>query len=105
MSFARAAVFLWAASARNRLRRQLRRLAQPRYLAGAVAGVAYLYSVFLRRLDFRGSPPGLSPAALQLVALGSLAEIRARLQGSGDAEAPASLEELFVRITTEADVP
>ncbi len=69
MSFARAAVFLWAASARNRVRRQLRRLAQPKYLAGALAGLAYLYSVFLRRLDFSGPGPELSPAALQFVAL------------------------------------
>ncbi|MBF5046349.1 ABC transporter ATP-binding protein [Aggregicoccus sp. 17bor-14] len=38
----------------------------------------------------------------RVVALGTLAEIRARLQGSTDAEAPASLEELFVRITTDA---
>ena len=41
----------------------------------------------------------------RVVALGTLAEIRARLQGSGDAEAPVSLEELFVRITTEAGAP
>ena len=41
----------------------------------------------------------------RVVALGTLAEIRARLQGSTDAEAPASLEELFVRITTDAGGP
>uniref|UniRef100_UPI001F0755F4 putative ABC exporter domain-containing protein n=1 Tax=Myxococcus vastator TaxID=2709664 RepID=UPI001F0755F4 len=54
MSFPRAVAFLWAATWRNRIRRQLERLRKPRYLLGALVGAAYLYSVFFRRLDFRG---------------------------------------------------
>ncbi len=50
MSFARAVVFLWMATARNRVLHQLRRLRQPKYLAGAIVGGMYVYSVFLRRL-------------------------------------------------------
>jgi ABC-2 type transport system permease protein len=58
VSFARAAVYLWACSAKNRVRRQLRRLAQPKYFLGALVGVTYLYSVFVRRLDMDGGSGG-----------------------------------------------
>src|SRR4051812_43158888 len=48
-----ASVYIIVCSARNRLRVRLRRLRQPRYLVGAIAGAAYLYfSVFAR---MRGS--------------------------------------------------
>lgn len=64
MSFARAVVFLWAASARNRVRKQFERLKQPKYLVGAVAGLAYFYSFALRRFPTRNGagpvPPGVS---------------------------------------------
>lgn len=63
MSFPRAVVFLWWASLRNRVRKQLERLRQPKYLVGLVVGGAYLYSVFLRRLDFSGRSGTLPPAA------------------------------------------
>ena len=61
MSLPRAVVFLWWASARNRLRRQLQRLRQPKYLAGAVVGVLYVYSVYLRRFSAHGLPGGMPP--------------------------------------------
>lgn len=67
MSFSRAVVFLWAASFRNRLRRQLERLRRPRYLLGALVGLGYLYTVFFRRLDFRG-PVGGVPEGVRLFA-------------------------------------
>ncbi|WP_257449405.1 putative ABC exporter domain-containing protein [Archangium lipolyticum] len=54
MSFARAVVFLWLATARNRVLHQLRRLRQPKYLVGALVGGMYVYSVFLRRLHAAG---------------------------------------------------
>jgi ABC-2 type transport system permease protein len=44
-----ASVYIIVCSARNRLRMRLRRLRQPRYLVGAIAGAVYLYfSVFAR---------------------------------------------------------
>lgn len=54
MSFPRAVLFLWAASLRNRVRRQLARLRQPRYLVGVVVALLYLYSAFTRSLGARG---------------------------------------------------
>jgi len=46
---------LW--SIRNRLRSQLRRLRQPRYLIGAIVGIAWLASLLLR-----GGSRGADPA-------------------------------------------
>jgi ABC-2 type transport system permease protein len=42
-------LYIIVCSARNRLRVRLRRLREPRYLIGAVAGVAYVYFSFLGR--------------------------------------------------------
>jgi hypothetical protein len=55
VNFPRAVLFLWWASLRNRVRKQLERLRQPRYLVGLVVGGAYLYAVLLRRFSFRGT--------------------------------------------------
>lgn len=45
----RATLYIMACSGRNRLRRRLRRLKEPRYLLGALVGSAYLYfSIFAR---------------------------------------------------------
>ncbi|HEX8705599.1 MAG TPA: putative ABC exporter domain-containing protein [Myxococcaceae bacterium] len=55
MSFPRAVVFLWWSSLRNRVRKQLERLRQPKYLVGLLVGGGYLYLVLLRRLSFRGA--------------------------------------------------
>jgi putative ABC exporter len=57
---------LWCTS-RNRMRRRIRRLREPRYLFGAIAGVAYLYFTFFARL--RSARAGanrqrVTPAAL-----------------------------------------
>lgn len=65
MSFPRAVTFLWLASTRNRLLRQLQRLRQPKYLVGAVVGGLYVYSVFLRRLSYQGQE-GTAPPMAQL---------------------------------------
>ena len=44
-----ASLYIIVCSARNRLRVRLRRLREPRYLIGALAGAAYLYfSIFAR---------------------------------------------------------
>lgn len=43
-----ALVYLTACSLRNRVIRRIRRLREPRYLAGAVAGILYIYFAFLR---------------------------------------------------------
>jgi len=50
VSLWRATVFLWTASLRNRVLRQVRRLKNPRYLAATVVGLGYLWSLFFRRL-------------------------------------------------------
>ncbi|MCP3101428.1 ABC transporter permease [Myxococcus sp. K15C18031901] len=79
MSFPGAVVFLWLASWRNRLRLQLQRLRRPRYLLGALVGLGYVYSIFLRRLDFSGPmghvPPGVTLFAELSLMLSSLATV------------------------------
>ena len=45
-----ASLYIVVCSARNRVRLRLRRLREPRYLVGAVAGAAYLYFSFFARL-------------------------------------------------------
>jgi ABC-2 type transport system permease protein len=66
VNFPRAVVFLWWASLRNRVRKQLERLRQPKYLVGLLVGGGYLGLVLLR-FGFRGSPDRL-PADARLVA-------------------------------------
>jgi len=85
-----ASLYIIVCSARNRLRMRLRRLREPRYLAGAVVGAAYLYfSVFGRfrsarsdraraaRAQRRGGPladvPGIAAAAPVLGGMALLA--------------------------------
>ncbi|HEY7170026.1 MAG TPA: putative ABC exporter domain-containing protein [Vicinamibacterales bacterium] len=68
-----ASVYILWCTSRNRMRRRIRRLREPRYLLGAIAGVAYLYFTFFARL--RSARIGRSgqrptPAAL-LPALGA----------------------------------
>ncbi|HYH94428.1 putative ABC exporter domain-containing protein [Hyalangium sp.] len=74
MSFPRAVAFLWWASLRNRVRKQVERLRQPKYLAGLIVGGAYLYMVVLRRLSFQRSSEALPPGALTMteLSLGSM---------------------------------
>lgn len=45
-----ASLYIILCSARNRLRQRLRRLREPRYLVGAVVGVAYVYFTFFARM-------------------------------------------------------
>jgi hypothetical protein len=72
-------LFLWAASARNRARVQLRRLRQPRYLLGTAAACAYLYWLVVRRLVDGPAQPlparalAVVELALVLMGLASLA--------------------------------
>jgi hypothetical protein len=63
VSFPRAVLFLWGASWRNRVRRQLARLRRPRYFLGALVGLAYVATVLSRGLDFRAMGGGVSPGA------------------------------------------
>src|SRR5712691_2153533 len=44
-----ASLYIIVCSARNRLRTRLRRLREPRYLIGAIVGVAYIYFSFFAR--------------------------------------------------------
>lgn len=45
-----ASLYIIRCSARNRLRQRLRRLREPRYLIGAIVGVAYVYFTFFARM-------------------------------------------------------
>jgi hypothetical protein len=68
----KASLYIIACSSRNRMRQRLRRLREPRYLFGAIAGVAYLYfTIFVRLRASRagGRRRGVTPASL-LPALG-----------------------------------
>jgi ABC-2 type transport system permease protein len=51
----RAGLYIMWCSARNRMRRRIQRLREPRYLTGAAAGVAYLYFAIFSRA--RSRPP------------------------------------------------
>ena len=76
----RAFVYLQVTSIFNSLRQRLRRLRQPKYLFGAIAGAAYIYFFFFRRVfqasaagrsgHFAGLSPELAP---QIAALAGLA--------------------------------
>jgi ABC-2 type transport system permease protein len=50
-----ATIYIIVCSARNRLRRRLRRLREPRYLIGAIFGLIYLYFTVFARLRTFGS--------------------------------------------------
>jgi len=60
-----ASLYITVCSARNRVRARLRRLREPRYFVGAVAGAAYLYfSIFARmRTSSRASARRRGPNA------------------------------------------
>src|ERR671934_846624 len=45
-----ATVYIIVCSAKNRIRRRLQRLREPRYLIGAIVGVAYMYFSFFARM-------------------------------------------------------
>ena len=49
MSLANAGAFLLVTSLKNRIKKQLIRLKQPRYLAASAMGGLYLWTVFVRR--------------------------------------------------------
>ena len=64
-------LYLTACSMKNRVRRRLQRLREPRYLIGLVVGLAYFYLAFFRG---RGPHPelGSAPAAAAAAASGPL---------------------------------
>jgi hypothetical protein len=57
-----ALVYLQLTSLRNALSQRLRRLRQPRYLAGAIVGFAYFYFFFFRHFFSGGARPTLRAA-------------------------------------------
>jgi len=66
-----ASLYIIACTARNRMRQRLRRLREPRYLLGAIAGSAYLYFTVFARMrlssELAGDPAlrrRLTPAAI-----------------------------------------
>lgn len=71
MSLARAASLIWIAGIRNRIRRQIQRMRQPKYLVATLAGALYFWLVLGRRFRFSGGAGMQLPAefaeVLQLV--------------------------------------
>ena len=75
-----ASLYIIFCSARNRLRVRLRRLREPRYLIGAIVGIAYIYFSFFARLRVargggqrrgtRGAPPVFLVSAVRTAAPG-----------------------------------
>jgi ABC-2 type transport system permease protein len=69
-------LYLTVCSLRNRMRRRLQRLREPRYLVGLAAGLGYLYLVFFRRSVRRsalaGGSSGLSLLAVPIQIFGSV---------------------------------
>jgi ABC-2 type transport system permease protein len=61
-TMARALLYLRVMSLVGRVKSRLRRLKQPKYLAGALVGIAYLYFTFVRRAQ--GHHPGHRPGPL-----------------------------------------
>jgi ABC-2 type transport system permease protein len=56
-------LYLTLCSMRNKLRVRLQRLREPRYLAGMIFGLMYLYRFVFRNL-FRGTPTGRGPGTM-----------------------------------------
>ena len=67
MSLASAAALIWAAGIRNRIRRQIQRMRQPKYLIATLAGAFYFWAVLGRRVRFSGAGMQLPPEALELI--------------------------------------
>lgn len=71
-----ASLYIIVCTAKNRLRRRLQRLREPRYLIGALVGGAYIYfSFFARSRERRASsrrspPPGTAASAAAILAAG-----------------------------------
>ena len=102
-------VYLTACSFKNRLRRRLQRLREPRYLVGLVVGLAYMYFMVFRR---GGAAVIVSSHLLHLVeeictriviidhgvkiADGTLNELKARPEL---AAAGSTLEQIFLTAT------
>jgi hypothetical protein len=62
-------LYLTACSIKNRIRRRLRRLREPRYFIGTIVGAAYLYfMVFRRGVRRTRVPAGVPDSVLQVVA-------------------------------------
>src|SRR6476646_10631463 len=59
-----ASLYIAWCSAKNRAMVRLRRLREPRYLIGAIAGIAYFYSVFARSFGPAFQVAGTSIAGL-----------------------------------------
>ncbi|GAB1594950.1 putative ABC exporter domain-containing protein [Lysobacter claricitrinus] len=76
----RALAYMQCVSLANRVRQRIRRLKQPKYLIGAIAGIAYFYGVVFRHMigpnahnaRFMIMPPGSAEVLGALAALGTL---------------------------------
>jgi ABC-2 type transport system permease protein len=64
-----ASLYIVVCTARNRLRVRLRRLREPRYLLGAIVGVAYLYFTVFARVRGGRAAPRRRPSAAQSAGL------------------------------------
>jgi len=70
LSLSRAASLIWIAGIRNRIRRQIQRMKQPKYLIATLAGALYFWMVLGRRFRFSGAGmqvPGEFSEVLQVL--------------------------------------
>lgn len=80
LTMSRALLYLRVTSLVGRVKSRLRRLREPKYLAGAVVGVGYLYFAFIRRAHglHAGHAPGAPPGpGIPAAALAFLPEVAA----------------------------
>jgi ABC-2 type transport system permease protein len=67
LSLARAAALIWVAGIRNRIRRQILRMKQPKYLIATLVGALYFWMVFGRRVRFSSGAMQVPPELLQIL--------------------------------------
>src|SRR5262249_37393154 len=67
LNLAQVSSFLFIAGVRNRVRRQIQRMRQPKYLIATLVGAFYFWSIFGRRLRFSGVRPQATTQSLGLI--------------------------------------
>jgi hypothetical protein len=67
LNLARVSSLLWIAGIRNRARRQIQRMRQPKYLIATLVGAFYFWTVFGRRIHLSGARMQVPTQSLHLI--------------------------------------